>query len=85
MVVGYRPPYRASWQTPLGAIPNETVVDNEDAWIGDHCIAPKYVPGVLFSNRKIVVSNPKLADVTVTLLNEFGIAPKDDMIGQVLY
>lgn len=85
MIIGYRPPYRASWKTPLGAVPSEMIVDNEDAWVGDHCVAPKYVPGVLFSNRPSIVSDPKLADLTVTLLREFGIAPKEDMIGRTLY
>ena len=85
MIIGYRPPYRASWETPLGAVPAETVVDNEDAWVGDHCVAPKYVPGVLFSNRTSSITDPKLADLTVTLLNQFGVEPTEDMIGRVLY
>ncbi len=85
MIIGYRPPYRYSWETPLGAVPVATVVDNEAAWVGDHCVAPKYVPGVLFSNRKSAVDDPALADLTVTLLNEFGVEPLDDMIGRALY
>ena len=85
MIIGYRPPYRASWGTPLGAVPAETVVDNEDAWVGDHCVAPKYVPGVLFSNRTSSIEDPKLVDLTVTLLSQFGVEPSEDMIGRVLY
>ena len=27
MIIGYRPLYCASWETPLGAVPSETVVD----------------------------------------------------------
>ena len=83
--VGYRPPYRASWQTPLGAVPAEAVVDNEDAWIGDHCIAPQFVPGVLLSNRKTSLDDPHLYDLTVTILREFGIAPLEEMIGRPLF
>jgi predicted AlkP superfamily phosphohydrolase/phosphomutase len=82
--VGYRPPYRASWETPLGAVPKEIVVDNEDAWIGDHCIAPQFVPGVLFSNRKITTEDPQLYDLTVTILRAFGVAPTEEMIGRPL-
>ena len=85
MIIGYRPPYRASWETPLGTVPTKTVVANEDAWVGDHCIAPKYVPGVLFSNRKSSISDPKLVDLTVTFLKEFGVEPREDMIGRALY
>jgi len=83
--VGYRPRYRASWQTPLGAVPAEAVVDNEDAWIGDHCIAPQFVPGVLLTNRKTSQENPQLYDVTVTILREFGVAPTPEMIGRELF
>ena len=85
MIIGYRPPYRASWETPLGAVPAETVVDNEEAWIGDHCVAPKFVPGVFLSNRKSPVSEPKLQDLPVTILNEFGLPPAEGMIGQPLF
>jgi predicted AlkP superfamily phosphohydrolase/phosphomutase len=83
--VGYRPRYRASWQTPLGGVPAEAVVDNDDAWIGDHCIAPKFVPGVLFSNRKTALADPQLYDVTVTILREFGLNPAPEMIGRSLF
>lgn len=83
--VGYRPPFRASWQTPLGAVPEESVVDNEDAWIGDHCIAPQFVPGVLLSNRKTALADPHLYDLTVTILQEFGVQPTEEMIGRPLF
>ena len=83
--VGYRPPYRASWLTPLGAVPEETVVDNEDAWIGDHCIAPQFVPGVLLTNRKTSLDDPHLYDLTVTILRAFGVAPTPEMIGRNLF
>ena len=85
MIIGYRPPYRASWETPLGAVPSETVVDNEDAWLGDHCVAPQFVPGVWFSNRAGAVEDPKLADLTVTVLKEFAVEPAEGMIGRALY
>jgi predicted AlkP superfamily phosphohydrolase/phosphomutase len=84
LLVGYRPPYRASWETPLGGIPPEAVVDNTDAWIGDHCIAPQFVPGVLLSNRRIAVEDPVLADLTVTILRYFGVEPGPEMIGRPL-
>lgn len=85
LIVGYRPPYRASWETGLGGVPTQTVVDNDDAWIGDHCIAPQYVPGVLLSNRKLTLGDPGLTDVPVTLLREFGIEVPGDMVGRPLF
>ena len=85
LLVGYRPRYRASWKTPLGAVPEQTVIDNDEAWIGDHCVAPQFVPGVLLSNRKIIADKPKLTDVPVTILSEFGLEPGENMLGQKLF
>src|SRR6185312_6215971 len=64
MIVGYGRGYRASWETALGATPEEVLEDNTDAWIADHCINAADVPGVLFSSRKIRDTNPGLKDVT---------------------
>ena len=85
LIIGYRPPYRASWKTPLGGVPDATVEDNEDAWIGDHCVAPKFVPGVFLSNRKSSVEDPALPDLTVTILAEFGMPAAPEMVGRRLF
>lgn len=85
LIVGYRPGYRASWQTALGAVPEAAVEDNREAWIGDHCIAAQYVPGVLLGNRRSRIEDPQLADLTVTILNEFGVAAAEGMRGRRLF
>jgi predicted AlkP superfamily phosphohydrolase/phosphomutase len=85
LIIGYSPPYRSSWQSALGAVPAPTIEDNDDAWIGDHCIAAKHVSGVLIANRAIRLPDPQLADVTVTILHEFGIAPPAEMKGRVVF
>lgn len=85
LLVGYRPPYRASWETVLGGTPQGVVVPNNDAWIGDHCIDPKFVPGVLVSNSRSDVPDPVLADMPVTLLREFGVQPLAQMAGRAIY
>jgi predicted AlkP superfamily phosphohydrolase/phosphomutase len=85
LLVGYRPPYRASWETVLGGTPRGIVVPNTDAWIGDHCIDPQFVPGVLISNQKSDVADPALADMPVTLLREFGVQPLPQMAGRSIY
>ena len=72
LIVGYSPDYRCSWGSALGAVAAETVEDNRDAWIGDHCIAARHVPGVLITNRPLRLRDPKLADVTLEILREFG-------------
>jgi predicted AlkP superfamily phosphohydrolase/phosphomutase len=85
MVVGWAHNYRSSWETALGEIPVSLIEDNEDEWRADHCIAAALVPGVFISNRKSKISNPWLADVTVTLLHQFGIAPVAGMGGRAIF
>jgi predicted AlkP superfamily phosphohydrolase/phosphomutase len=85
VIVGYMPGYRSSWQTVLGAVPAVLAVDNTEAWRADHCIDARFVPGVLISNRKSRMENPHLYDLTVSLMQEFGVGPGPGMIGQSIY
>ena len=85
MVVGWERGYRSSWETALGEVPPDLIADNEDEWRADHCIAAALVPGVFLSNRKSKLSHPWLADVTVTLLHEFGIPPGPGMGGHSIF
>jgi len=36
---------------------------------------PRFVPGILFANRRFRLANPKLYDLPVSILAEFGITP----------
>jgi len=85
IIVGFRRGYRASWQTALGAVPKTTIEDNNQAWIGDHCMAADEVPGVLLSNRKIRAEQPRMVDVPATILNEFGVPKASGMLGQTVF
>lgn len=71
LIIGYGPGYRASWQTALGGTPSQEIEDNTDLWIGDHCINPADVPGVLFTTCPINIQHPKLQDVTALILKFF--------------
>lgn len=74
LIVGYAPPYRASWETAMGSAPTGPVIEpNNDAWIGDHCMAAPAVPGVLLSNRRLGLANPRLKDLPAIILKEFGL------------
>lgn len=84
LIVGWAPGYRSSWQTALGAVPALVIEDNKDEWRGDHCIAAERVPGVLITNRPIRHADPRLVDLTVTLLKEFGVPPLPQMRGRAL-
>ena len=82
LLVGYNRGYRYSWESPLGEFSEEIIVDNDDPWSGDHTNDYRLVPGILLTNRQVSVENPGLADLTVSVLNEFGVAPLPEMIGQ---
>jgi predicted AlkP superfamily phosphohydrolase/phosphomutase len=81
ILVGYSRGYRSSSDSPLGLFPKNIFVDNKSPWSGDHCIDYRLVPGILVTNRRITNRNPTLADLTVTILNQYGIAPPKDLIG----
>ena len=62
--------------------PQDVFVDNLSAWSGDHCIDNRLVPGILVTNRRITKESPTLADLTVAVLNEYGIDPAANLIGE---
>lgn len=66
--LGFNKGYRASWQTALGAVPEELIEDNLKKWSGCHLFDPELVPGILFLNRKINTTSPTLYDITPTIL-----------------
>lgn len=82
IIVGYNRGYRSSWESPLGKFPKAVFVDNDDAWSGDHSIDYRLVPGILASNRTITLDDPALFDLTVAVLDEFGVLPPAEMIGK---
>jgi predicted AlkP superfamily phosphohydrolase/phosphomutase len=74
LIVGYARGYRASWQTALGGTPQDEIQDNSDDWIGDHCINPADVPGVLFTSRPMQPGSVLgIKDVTSLILGRFSI------------
>ena len=54
----------------------------DETWSGDHSIDYRLVPGVLLSNRPIALEDPALYDLTIAVLDEFGVAPVPEMIGE---
>ena len=73
LIVGYGEGFRASWDSVMGKVTGTIFEDNTKAWSGDHCVDPRLVPGVLFSNRKITVEKPAIVDVAPTVLKLFGL------------
>jgi predicted AlkP superfamily phosphohydrolase/phosphomutase len=72
-VVGYAKGTRGSDASALGDSTAEAIVDNRDAWSGDHCMDPAAVPGVLFSSRPLRRAAPNLQSLAGAILAEFGI------------
>lgn len=84
LIIGYNRGYRASWEGAVGRVTDTIISDNTKSWSGDHCIDPRLVPGVLFSNRKIVAEDPGIGDLAPTILTQFGVKVPEHMTGQVL-
>jgi predicted AlkP superfamily phosphohydrolase/phosphomutase len=85
LIVGFNPSFRASWQTALGATPLAVIENNDEAWLADHIIAPKFVPGVLLSNRKLKAEHPRLVDIPATVLQEFNVPLGSGMTGKSVF
>jgi len=85
LLIGYGAGYRHSWDAAVGCTSEHTFSDNTKSWSGDHCMDPRIVPGVLFSNRKVVAENPNILDLAPTVLDLFGIVPPKYMQGTSLY
>jgi len=73
LIIGYGEGFRASWDSVMGKVTGRVFEDNLKAWSGDHCIDPRLVPGVLFSNHKIADEKPAIVDVAPTILKLFGL------------
>ncbi len=85
IVLGFNYGYRISWGSPLGKFPRQVFEDNTEKWSGDHMSAPEVIPGVLVTNRKVRAEFPALYDLTATILDVFGIAKPEEMIGRSIF
>jgi predicted AlkP superfamily phosphohydrolase/phosphomutase len=85
LILGYDGGYRNSWDCATGAVPKETFSDNTKSWSGDHCVDPRIVPGVFFSNMAITSEAPNILDVAPSVLTLFGQAVPKYMQGQPIF
>ena len=77
LYVGFNIGYRASWQTALGAAPDNLIEDNLKKWSGSHLFDPALVPGILLCNQKLAKSSPSLYDFAPTILQIAGYSEKE--------
>jgi predicted AlkP superfamily phosphohydrolase/phosphomutase len=85
LLIGYNRGFRHSWDCATGAVSSEIFTDNTKSWSGDHCVDPRLVPGVFWSNRAIDVEQPNLMDLAPTVLDLFGIEVPPYMQGKPLF
>ncbi len=85
LIIGFNSGYRTSWDCATGQSHGPVFEDNTKAWSGDHCIDPRLVPGVLFSDRPIENEDPSLLDLAPTALQLFGIDAPAHMEGEALF
>ena len=85
LIVGYYRGYRCSDESALGELTNEVITPNLSKWTGDHCMATDEVPGIIAANRPLLVQDPALTDIAVTVLRLYGIEPPKNMIGRPLF
>ena len=88
--LGFNRGYGGSWQTALGAAPSGAlVVDNLKKWSGSHLVDPSLVPGILFTNRRVMLADPTLYDLAPTILRFIGLSDarlaKEDLDGRPLF
>jgi predicted AlkP superfamily phosphohydrolase/phosphomutase len=82
LVVGYDQPYAGSDPSTLGEIGEVVVDDNTSRWSGNHLIDPSLVPGVLLVNGPVAPGEHDLTDVTVSILDHYGLPPGPGMAGR---
>lgn len=85
LILGYADGFRASWDTVLGGIPTEILEINREQWSGEHLISARLTPGMLASNRQVVVDHPHLRDLAPTILGRFGVDVPTAMTGRDLF
>ena len=82
LVVGYDSGYGNSDQSTTGRIPHDVLEDNAGgSFNGSPLMAPAVVAGTLLANRPVRAGGHRLEDLTVEVLERFGIPPQDGMKG----
>src|SRR5262245_25057873 len=85
LIVGYDGGYRNSWDCATGAVPRDVFTDNTKSWSGDHCVDPRIVPGIFFSNLPIATETPNILDIAPSVMTLFGHAPPKYMQGRPIF
>jgi len=85
LIIGYDGGFRNSWDCATGAVPAHVFSDNTKSWSGDHCVDPRIVPGVFFSNLLLNTETPNLLDMAPSVMTLFGHSPPKYMQGRNIF
>jgi predicted AlkP superfamily phosphohydrolase/phosphomutase len=85
IIVGCYSGYGASDKSAMGEFTDAFINDNMSPWSGSHLMAAEEVPGIILTNRRFTVNDPKLYDLTATILNDFDVKKTDAMIGRPIW
>lgn len=84
VIVGYNAGWRADWDMATGGVIGAVFRDNDKPWSADHCMDPRQVPGVLFSNRTLDGDDPSLIDLAPTIFDLCGVPAPRHLHGRSL-
>jgi len=84
LFIGYYKGIRSSWDTVVGGAPEMIVQKRNSKWSGDHLFDPTEVPGVLFLNKKIALTDPSIIDIAPSILKIFSAPAPSLFDGHVL-
>jgi predicted AlkP superfamily phosphohydrolase/phosphomutase len=85
MLVGYNSGYDNSDESSLGRVTHSVLADNlGGTFNGSHLMAPEVVAGVLMSNLRVLPGEHDLTDLTVEILEHYGIEPAHGMLGHAV-
>jgi predicted AlkP superfamily phosphohydrolase/phosphomutase len=83
IVVGYNWGYGNSDEATQGRIPHAVLSDNVGGTFnGSHLMHPSVVNGVLLTNQPVQLADPRLEDLTTTILGLYGVEPSPGMVGR---
>ncbi|HUY87396.1 MAG TPA: alkaline phosphatase family protein [Pirellulales bacterium] len=85
LILGYARGYRASWETCLGELTPDVILDNPSAWSADHCADALEVPGVLCCSQPLRAAEPSLVDIAPSILEDFGLPAPSTMTGRSVF
>jgi predicted AlkP superfamily phosphohydrolase/phosphomutase len=87
LLMNFRPGYRVSWQSAVGAFADSLIENNKRKWSGDHIIDPEAVPGILFINRELGIARagtPVRLPPSTRSLSAGSVPPKSERMPSII-